>query len=546
MHTLWLLLRARLRGALNSVRFATRRQRIAGGVIFVAGLLLFVLFTVGAGVFFAGVRQTAGEETALSLVRRMTSGLLLFLLAGGVPFISHVLFAPGDLPLLGAAPVSPRVITLLRLLEGGVAASTQFMVLGVPALLAGLWFAGTPWWGWLLAPVLLVLLLALPSLTVGALLFALARLFGVRRVKIVVGLLSVVLAVGVCLLAVSETTRFRLSGRLSEVVKVATSTQIAPEPRWAPTTWAGDALLGSGGKVPAARAWGSLLLLTSLTLGMGTLGVWLGAPLMAQGERLRDGDGTSRRGDSIGALLRWLPLSAPVRTLIAKDLRYVVRDLTLLSQVGVPLILYIVPFVLAPEAARVGAGKQEIMGLTVFSVGFIAYMMCSILGLSSVGLEGRAFWLLKASPITARQIITAKWWTAFLPTTLITLLLCLIACLALGAEPWALLVALGTIPIGCGALCGIEVGLSGIFPRFIFENPAHRASVAALIWGFVAATSYALLALVPLVGMVFGIMGQHAVLAVGSGALFLLLSFCVGFFPLRLAAHRLETYAWEN
>jgi ABC-2 type transport system permease protein len=267
---------------------------------------------------------------------------------------------------------------------------------------------------------------------------------------------------------------------------------------------------------------------------------------MAQGERLRDSEGTSRRGDPIGALVGWLPLSAPIRALIAKDLRYVTRDLTLLSQVSVPLILYAVPFVLAPEASHVGAGRPELLGLAAFSVGFIAYMMCSILGLSSVGLEGRAFWLLKTAPLTARQLIAAKWWMAFLPTTLLTLLLCLIACLALGAEPWAILVALCAIPVGCGALCGIEVGLSGIFPRFIFENPAHRASVAALIWGFVCATTYALIALVPLVALVFALTSQLPWLALGAVALFLTLSFCAGFFPLRLAAHRLETYAWES
>lgn len=517
--------------------------------MFACSLGFFAGLSGGFGIFLIGVRQAVGDDLALVLVRRMVSGLLLFLFAGGVPFLSHVLFAPGDLALLGPTPVSPRVIAAVRLIEGAVAASAQFLVLGVPILLASLWFVGLPWWGVPLAVAFLVLFLALPASAVGVLLFGLARALGVRRVKTVVAVVSVFLAVGVCLLAVSEAARFRLDGRLSDSLHrmVALEKPGAPGSALLPTTWASDALLGLGGKCPAPRAWGGGLLLFALTSGLSVLAIALGGPLLARGEELREGESTARqRPDPLALLLFRLPLPRPVCALVVKDLRYVLRDLTLLSQVGVPLILYGVPFLLASEASRVGAGKAELLGLAAFSVGFIAYMMCSILGLSSVGLEGRAFYLLKASPVTARQLVLAKWTMAFLPTTLIALILCLFACLALGAEPWALALALGAIPVGCGALCGIEVGLSGIFPRFLFENPAHRASVAALIWGFVAATTYALLALVPLVAIVFGLTTGHPALAVGAGAAFVLFSLGVGYFPLRLAARRLETYAWEN
>ena len=42
----------------------------------------------------------------------------------------------------------------------------------------------------------------------------------------------------------------------------------------------------------------------------------------------------------------------------------------------------------------------------------------------------------------------------------------------------------------CFALSGVGVGLAGLFPRFIYENPAHRASMWALMLGFVFATAY--------------------------------------------------------
>ena len=101
----------------------------------------------------------------------------------------------------------------------------------------------------------------------------------------------------------------------------------------------------------------------------------------------------------------------------------------------------------------------------------------------------------------------------------------------------------------CAALCGFGVGIAGIFPRFAYENPAHRASLSALIWGFVGATLYLILSAVLLFGGFF-LAQQWAekrfVILASTLACFLILSVTVAFVPLLGAERRLNAYVWEE
>jgi MFS family permease len=93
------------------------------------------------------------------------------------------------------------------------------------------------------------------------------------------------------------------------------------------------------------------------------------------------------------------------------------------------------------------------------------------------------------------------------------------------------------------------VGISGLFPRFVYENPAHRASLSALIWGFTGATGYLLLSGILLGGGIFAAWQWPerwvVFLSVGIG-LFVLLSIAACILPLIAARARLEAYIGEE
>lgn len=546
-----LLLRLRLRAAWNAVRFGRPMPLLVGAALALGSLALFVaIFLLFAALLTTA--RVAGEETLHRLIGRTALFLFLFLLAGAVPFVSSTLFAPGDLPLLLASPARPAAVVLARLLDAVVVSSAQFMVIGVPLLVASAQALRLSVAGWLAFVVILLLFLALPALATAALLLTLARIAGLRRVRGVVAVVSAALAVGMCLLMVAEfagqASRF---GRASlDVSLPGAALDLPPPPGWFPSTWATDALIAVGAGRPAKAMPPFVLLLGSVVL-CGAACVALGRRVLL-GETLLEDDGggaQAARRSLLDVFLNLLPLAPSMRALLAKDLRYVLRDQVLLSQIGIPIILYLVPFVLAPQALGQGASRADLFALSAGMVATIVFMETSILSLSSVGLEGQAFWIPRAAPVTTATFVRAKFLTAFGVSLALCVPLLLLSCLVFRAPLTWTGASIGGLIVAAAALCGLGVGIAGIFPRFVYENPAHRASLAALVWGFVGATLYVVVAMALLAGAF--IAAQHAperstALIGGAVGLFGLLSLLTGVAPLVLAVKRLEGYSGEE
>ena len=138
--------------------------------------------------------------------------VFFFLLAGSVPFVAATLFQAGDLSLLLATPVPPRALVAAKLLDAALANAGPSAALGVPALVgvgAALHLSPAGWL-WLGVAVLLLLLLT-PAATALLLLVA-TRALGVRRVRAVVTAVSVLLGLGITLLAVVGTSHAARAG----------------------------------------------------------------------------------------------------------------------------------------------------------------------------------------------------------------------------------------------------------------------------------------------------------------------------------------------
>lgn len=555
-----LLLGQRARAARNAVRFAPRVHRLVGGALGLGGLALFAGIFAAFFVLLLGAREAGNVLLVHALVGRTFLFLFLFLLAGAVPFVSGTLFAPGDLPLLLASPARPGAVVIARLLDAVWVSSAQFIVIGLPLLFASAGALGLAWWGWLVFGLLVALFLLLPALLTAVLLLVLARAAGLRRVRAAVALLSALLAVGMCLLLVSEfagqTNRIGATGLRAVTVALSGSAaglDVPPAPPYLPSAWATDALIALASPRPA-NALAPLGLLLGTTLACGALAAWLGRRVLL-GETLLEGEGGTGAAGKTGEsaferlLQRW-GLSPAVRALVVKDVRYVGRDLVLLSQIGVPVILYLVPFVIAGQLRRGGAGigGTELWALSAGLVGVIAYMETSILGLSSIGLEGRGFWTVLHAPVGAEAFVRAKFVVAFGASLLLCVPLLLFSSLVFGIGAGTTLVAAGVLVFACAALCGLSVGIAGLFPRFVYDNPAHRASLAALVWGFVGATLYVVLAGLTIGGgawLAFQQAEKSALVRAGTSALFVLLSILTAVVPLLLARSRLDGYAWE-
>jgi hypothetical protein len=96
-------------------------------------------------------------------------------------------------------------------------------------------------------------------------------------------------------------------------------------------------------------------------------------------------------------------------------------------------------------------------------------------------------------------------------------------------------------------LSGLGVGLAGIFPRFLYDNPAHRASIWAMMLGFVFATTYiAVTSIIVVIALILLTHGEPSVPVISIATLlFVALSIFTGLIPIKIAEKRLQRYQWE-
>lgn len=556
------LVRARLTMARNGVRSAPVRHKVVFAALAVFGLMLFAVVAV---VCLALVRLAQGDAPladGLSLAARALTGraceyLFFFLLAGSVPFVAATLFQSDDLPLLLASPASLHAIVAAKLLDSTVVNAAQFVVIGLPVL-AGMGVAvQLNAFGWLALVIATLFLLGLPPCLVALLLLVAARTLGLARVRAAVTLVSILLALAVTTLAVVGASRATQAGALERgkltaalrgdvsAGELSRANVTDDAPQWLPSAWVEIVLTdGAGGRNPGGQSAASLLALAVVTTLLVAACLAIG-PDALSAETAQSGTATG------GGTAKRLPgLSAPLSGLLTKDAKYVARDTILLGQIGTALILFLVPFLLKLAAGNgPGATDKDLYGgLMLAMLLLIVYMVTSIVSLTSVGLEGRAAWIVLSSPVARGAWLRAKWLGSFALSVAVIVPLTLLSWLMFG---WSWTVgasSLAVFIVASFALTGLGVGLAGLFPRFIYENPAHRASVWALILGFVFASAY--LIVCGLLAALADILITHsaapaAVAILTAVSLFLLLSLLTGILPVILAARRMKNYEWE-
>jgi ABC-2 type transport system permease protein len=550
-----LLVKTHILSARNIVRDTWQRRPLVAVGLGLLGGGLFLLVYLGFYLFLLFARSLHSlHETVFQIFYF----LFLFLLAGAVPFVASTLLHSADYVLLFASPVPPRTVIAAKLLDATVTNSLQFLVLGIPAIVACAAVLKVPWWAWGFVLILVLLFVLLPALiTALGLLIALA-IIGIRRLRAAIGLLNAVMALVVCVTIVLEARHIPFkpglfSGALT-VLPPNAEVSYSVTAHVAPSGWFASALLAlTLQKGYTLAGFGGYLSLIS-----GVVGV-LYAVCMALGARLltaptvaeESGETVPTNGGRSAGKPGWLYVfPAPVAAILRKDFHYLVRDSVLLSQVVMPMILFLVPFLLAIQE-RSFRMREEIYPFASMMIGVILFMQTSILSLSSIGLENRSFWVLMTSPHSGLTLL----WSKFLMSTLFSggvgILLSCIAGLFFSASLAAIGVQCVLIGFSAAGLCGLGVGISAALPRFVYENPAHRVSAWALILGFFASVGY-----LAVIGGLYGIIAyitMHTEEAATSllfwlGAMLLhlaLTGLCV-YFPLLIGAHRIEQYQWEH
>lgn len=516
------------------------------------GLLLFILTFDGFFILFSIAKQI---NVLVETSYQISYFLFLFLLAGSVPFVASTLLQSADYSLLFSSPLPNRSVIAAKLLDATVTNSLQFMVIGLPALFACAAMLKVNTVGWLLLFPLLLLFVLIPALLTAFMLLLLIAILGVQRLRSAISILNVIMAILVCINIVLESKHLpiRFGAMLSNtsISQVIHSSKIA---RLFPSAWFIEVLQGTSDAAPISLQLSLIALckivVTAVVLLTGS--IWLGSKLLTAATIAEETITTTFRSESSGKSGLLYRLFHPqIAGFCIKDWKFLQRDSVLLSQLLMPLALYVVPFLVALQFPTL-MQKGDAYPFSVGIVFIILFMQTSILSMSSLGLESRSFWVALSAPVPSFVMVRSKFYFSFLFSAIVGVFLTIISGLFFRGTLVVVLLQAFVIVACAAGLCGIGVGISAMFPRFIYENPAHRVSPWALILGFFASSAYIIVS-----GLLFFIAwlinmqtlipsSSYWILYLVATCLFLGLTlFCI-FFPLRLGAERLKRVEWSH
>jgi hypothetical protein len=489
--------------------FINRLLRSAGPlppparVVLGAAALSAFLAVVGVNVGTLGATLANTDPSVRpALVPGLLIAVIVLTVTTALSAPLHHLFLAPDLDLLLAAPVPGPALFALKLFETW-RDSGHVLLFGVVALAAyGQHEGREPSYYAVAATATAILTLGTSAIGLG-LTTLLARLSPSRVLMSLMRLLSVLLFLPLALFAAPLFGTGRAAGVFglgSQGTQALTDAlrDMGEPPWWSPTTWAAWALDGQ----VLALAW----------LGLACLAV-LGCAYLAYArtyaagfEYLRTAPPPAARehGRRLAFAHRLLqPFPAPLRAMVLKDARTLARDPRWLTTALIGTLMLGAPAVLLSARSRpVGPfSRADAFFLSLFAAPYLAYLVGSQVGSSSLAHEGRNIALLRCAPVGLGRLLAAKLCVALVPVLCVTWGVTIGLGVWRGGQPVEVLLALlavGWLSAGstgaglAGAALAVDLSDEGLSPQR--RVGCLGSAAASLLSGFFFVTNGALLA----------------------------------------------------
>jgi len=476
---LWKVLTPQWRSALARLRADRNPGRT---VLFAVIGLLFWAAVFGIAYrmlsYFRGV-----EEIGSLLAGRMLS--LALMAFGGILLLSNLVaalstfFLAKDLDMMVAAPVDWLRFYLAKLLETMVHSSWMVVLLLLPILTAyGIVYDGGPLFPFV-AVAAVVPLLVLPAALGAGVTLLLVNLFPARRTRDILTLVAAgAVAGGVLLLRVMQPEQLARPEGFQNLVDFISVLQ-APSGVLLPSEWTSQVIMNwflrVADPLPIALLW--------TTAGAFVVfGAMLHQRFYAEGySKAQEGANAYRQGRGSSRLARLVLGGLPVthREFILKDLRIFFRDTTQWSQLILLAVLLLV-YVFNIRALPLFSGERVPVSLVTLIVflnqglaGFVLAAIAARFIFPAVSLEGRQLWLLRSSPLDLRALLWSKYWIGTLPLLVLAVAITWITNLILRAEPFMMVVSLGTVGLYTLAVSAMALAMGVYYPQFETENAAQ-------------------------------------------------------------------------
>jgi ABC-2 type transport system permease protein len=405
----------------HEVRLGWRSSGIRSPAMIILAAILLALGHVVAWAFMRAFDLEALLARAAPLVIASSIFVVLLIVSAAFGIAAHVLFQRGDLDLVLSSPVPVAHVYAVRAMYVGIGSVATVGIFLLP--LANVAPLHGHWQVLLAYPVLAAVGLASAAIALAASL-ALVRAFGVRRARVLAQVTGAI--VGAALMILSQAYAFLPRGTQARVSGWVRSEPVAwwlsPE---SPLAWPFRA--AAGDFIPAA-----VVILASLAVYVALIrstadSFASSAQQAPEAARLRVDGGAPARAFRSGL----------ARVVIAKELKLVARDPTLISQ-ALLQVIYLLPLFLvlvrkAQAPALLGAG---LVMLAMSITGSLAWVAVSgeeapdLLGSAPVSLE-RLRWLKVLAAIIPVAVVVSPFLAWFALDSLRDAI-ALLACLAGG------------------------------------------------------------------------------------------------------------------
>ena len=475
--------------------------------------LLFAAMGIGVfAVLFSGAAwvtwQLDGyEELGDYLLRLGLSWIfmtfLAFLAFSGIVTALSTFFLSDDLRLLLTAPIAARRLFYARFART-VAQSSWMVIVFITPVLLGVGVVRCAPATFYVTSALTILPFAIIPVALGtACTLLLVNVFPARRARDLLMLMGFLFAASIVILVrMIRPEQLMHAESLPDLTGFFTTLQ-SPLTPLLPSFWAGELLFASlkGGWDP---------------LHAGAL--WSTALVCCVGLRVADErwhfSGYSRSQEApkarfahfrgIDVIARTLPLSPVRKQLLVKDVKIFLRDVSQWSQVLLLLalvLIYLYNFRVL-DLGRIpymsGFVKNVYALLNLGMAGFVLATVAVRFVFPMVSAEGRAFWLIRKSPVEMHDFLWSKFWTGWVPVLLLTETLTIAANELLDVDPFLKSVAAVAIVFLSLALVGLATGLGARYPRFTVDNPSELAGS----YGGVAFMIVAVLLIIAIIALV--------------------------------------------
>jgi len=553
--TVWKLLRLHWRISWNSFRHAKLAAKVGRvfGVLLLAafgGFLLWISWLLLSYLTSPDLAQYAGDLTGIleAVPVLILAGLFIGILITSFGVLLQALYLAGDMDFLLAAPVPIRAVFINKLLRAVLPNFGLIALFGLPVLF-GLGISRG--YNFLYFPLVLVMMVSLALAAAGlasVLVILVARIFPARRVVEVLGFMGAVISI-IC----SQSGNLMRSGNNADISGEQVSSALGFLSQlnnpWVPLNWPGRGLeaLGEGN-------WLTGIGLTLLSLGLagGIFGMslvtaerwyytgWANMQDIAsrkkQRERKKAVQGMPRSvttpmraGRASRLVERWL--TRPVRGMIWKDFLVMRRDLRHLSQLVTPLIfgiIYGIMFLRSGGEPPAGQGEAPDWFMDSFrnllSFGnvllaiFIGWMLLQRLGGMGFSQEGKNYWMLKAAPVSARQLLGAKYLVAYLPALVFSTLFVTVVSVLQQIEITQAIYSWLAVALCLAGMTGIQVAFGAAGANFTWEDPrkmnaGNMGCLGMILTAFYVPINLGLFLGPLFLAAVFGVPGGFAYLA---------------------------------